>query len=77
MSKNSVYFTVSGMDDKHDTVKLKRELGSLRGVLSVSIGDARVAVDYDSTGVGSERLQRKIETLGFGVSEVRLEEHRM
>lgn len=52
-SKASAYFTLEEISNKHDVKAIKRELDTLPGVLSVSIGDdsKRVAVDFDTTGV--------------------------
>ncbi len=77
MSKASAYFSVRGIDGKHDVKELKRDLGMLRGVMSVSVHNTRVAVDYDTTGAGQERIQRTIEKLGYEVSDVHIENHMM
>lgn len=79
MSKASAYFTVGNIDGKHDVKELKRELDSLHGVLSVSVNEQteRIAVDFDTTGTEQERIQKKIEKLGYHVSEVQFENHIM
>ena len=46
MAKESAYFTVGGISGKHDVKEIKRGLDTLPGVLSVSVGGGRVAVDY-------------------------------
>ncbi|MPL95178.1 hypothetical protein SDC9_41347 [bioreactor metagenome] len=79
MSKASAYFTVGNIDGKHDVKELKRELDTLHGVLSVSVNERteRIAVDFDTTGTEQERIQKRIEKLGYHVSEVQFENHVM
>lgn len=79
MSKASAYFTVGSIDGKHDVKELKHELGTLTGVLSVSINEQTesIAVDFDTTGVDRERIQKKIEKLGYDVLDARFENHIM
>lgn len=79
MSKASAYFTVDNVNGKHDVKELKRELDTLQGVESVSVNDKteRIAVDFDTTGVERERIQKMIETLGYRVSDVQVENHIM
>lgn len=77
MPKASAYFTVNGIDGKHDIKDIKHELSALQGVSSISVGEKGIAVDYDPSGVERERIQRKIEKLGYAVSEVYSEDHRM
>ncbi len=79
MSKASAYFTVGNIDGKHDVKELKRELDSLRGVLSVSVNEQteRIAVDFDTTGTKQECIHKKIEKLGYHISEVQFENHIM
>ena len=69
MSKASAYFTLSGMNDKHDIKDIKRELDALQGVLSVSVssGSNRVAVDFDTTGVQAERIVNRLEEMGYKI----------
>lgn len=77
MPKASAYFMVNGIGGKHAVKDLKRELNTLQGVSSISVGDKRIAVDYDPSGVAQERIRRKIEKLGYVVSEVYSEDRRM
>lgn len=79
MSKASACFTVDNINGKHDINVLKRELDSFSGVLSVSVnGDTQsIAVDFDTTGVHQEQLQRKIEKLGYEITHTRFENHIM
>lgn len=77
--KASAYFTVDDLGGKHGVKELKRELDGLHGVLSVSVSEKTnsVAVDYDTTGENHERIQKKINDLGYGVLNVRLDQHLM
>ncbi len=70
MSQDTVYFTAENVSGKHDVKKIKRELNAFPGVSSVSVddGSGRIAVDYDSTGVRSEQLQKKLKGLGYSLS---------
>ncbi|MGE4484725.1 MAG: heavy-metal-associated domain-containing protein [Oscillospiraceae bacterium] len=79
MSKASACFTVGDIGGKHDIKELKLELDRFRGVNSVSIDSHNkyVMVDFDTTGVEPERIQNKIEALGFDVLNVRFENHVM
>ena len=56
MAKESAYFTVGGISGKHDVKEIKRGLDTLPGVLSVSVGGGRVAVDFDTTGTRRDRI---------------------
>ncbi len=68
MEKESACFTVGGISGKHDVKEIKRGLDTLPGVLSVSIGDGgRVAVDFDTTGVQSGRIQKQLADMGYPV----------
>ena len=79
MSKASVYFSVKDVNGTHDANELKRELDTFGGVLSVSVNNRTncIGVDYDTTGVEHEKLQTKIEMLGYEVTQVKLENHIM
>ena len=79
MSKASIYFTVDDIDGKHDVKELKRELDMLHGIQSVSVNEQTksIAVDFDTTGVEQERIQKKIEKLGYDISDVQFEDHSM
>ena len=68
MAKESACFTVGGISGKHDVKDIKRGLDTLPGVLSVSVGDdGRVAVDFDTTGVQTERIERQLAEMGYQV----------
>lgn len=77
MSKASIYFTLSKVDGKHDVKEIKKTLDMLPGVESVSVnaGSGHVAVDYDTTGVLSERIRKQLEKAGYEVMESNLESH--
>ena len=77
--KASAYFTLDDLGGKHEVKALKRELDTLHGVVSVSISQKTnsVAVDYDTTGENCEKIQKKIKDLGYGVVDVRLDQHMM
>lgn len=79
MSKASIYFTVSQVNGKHDSKEIKRELDTLPGVISVSVNDSteQIAVDFDTTGVQDDRIQRYLEKLGYQVVSSKLENHIM
>ena len=68
MAKASACFTVGGISGKHDVKDIKRGLDALPGVLSVSVGDdGRVAVDFDTTGVQSDRIGKQLADMGYQV----------
>jgi len=79
MSKASAYFTVGNVNGKHDVKELKRELDTFAGVISVSVNDRTesIAVDFDTTGVKPEQLKKRIEKLGYQVTDSRFENHIM
>jgi copper chaperone CopZ len=79
MSKASVYFTISNLEDKHDIKELKRELDAFSGVISVSESDGKkqIAVDFDTTGIKPEQLERKIQKLGYNIINTKFENHIM
>ncbi len=79
MSKASMYFELENLDGKHDAAKLKRQLDTLPGVISVSVNDdrKRVAVDFDTTGVNQKQIRQQLDGLGFTISGERFEEHVM
>ena len=79
MSKASFYCTVNNVDNNHDSGKIKRELSLIPGVKSVSVSDSAktIAVDYDTSGVQSDQIMRKIEKLGYEVVDSKLENHIM
>lgn len=79
MSKASAYFSLGDINDKHDENAIKRELDALPGVLSVSIDDTsgRVAVDFDTTGVQSDRIGKQLEKMGYTILGSQTDDHTM
>lgn len=79
MSKASVYFTLGDLDNKHDVKAIKREFDALPGVLSVSISDStnRVAVDFDTTGVQTDRIGKRLEKMGYQILDSKTDDHIM
>jgi len=79
MSKESAYFQLSDISGTHDTKDLKRELDTFHGVLSVSVNVEKntLAVDYDNTGVTCDRLEKRLEQLGYQVQSCKTENHKM
>lgn len=79
MSNASIYFTVNSVNGKHDVKQIKRELDTFPGVTSVSVNDKTesIAVDFDTTAVQQERLQKRIENLGYDIIHTRLDNNIM
>ena len=79
MSKASAYFTLDGLSDKHDVKAIKRELDTLPGVLSVSVSDdsKRVTVDFDTTGVQTDCIGKRLEKMGYQIRDTKTENHVM
>ena len=71
MANESAYFNLDNIDGKHDVKEIKRVLDALPGVASVSVNAEtnQVAVDFDSTGVQSDRIQSKLEKAGYTIVE--------
>ena len=68
MTKASACFTVGGISGKHDVKEIKRGLDTLPGVLSVTVsGESRVSVDFDTTGVQSDRIEKQLADMGYQV----------
>lgn len=77
MASASIYFTLDQIDGKHDVKRIKKTLDELPGVTSVSVNTETdsVAVDYDTTGILSDRIQIQLEKAGYTVTQVNLENH--
>lgn len=75
MSKASIYFTLNNVDGKHDVKEIKKSLDTLPGVESVSVNvDSNyVAVDFDTTGILSDRIQKQLEKAGYEILESSLD----
>ncbi len=79
MSKASMYFDLEDVSGKRDVAKLKQQLDTLPGVISVSVNkiENRVAVDFDTTGTSQDQIRRKVDSLGFTVTGEHFENHIM
>ena len=79
MSKASAYFTLGNAAGTHDVKEIKRELDTLPGVFSVSMSDSsnQVAVDFDTTGIQSDRIQKQLEKMGYEILDSKLDHHIM
>ncbi len=79
MAKESSYFTLKNEIGKHDMKTIKQELDKLDGILSVSVNidKSLIAVDYDNSGADHQRIQNKINNLGFETLKASNEEHVM
>jgi copper chaperone CopZ len=77
--KASAYFTVGDLGGKHHVKEIKRALDMIGGVISVSVSQksGSIAVDYDTTGPGCEKIQKKISDLGYNVLDMRVDQHPM
>ena len=77
MSKASVYFTLGNLNGKHDAKELRRELDTLPGVFSVSVShnSSGIAVDFDTSGVQSDSIKKKLEKMGYEVLDSQLDNH--
>ncbi len=67
MALESINFSVPDMIGNHSEKEIKRGLDTLRGVRSVSVNlvSKNVAVDYDTTAVSKESIERKLSALGY------------
>ena len=79
MSKESAYFQIREITGNHGSKELKKELDAFHGVLSVSVNAEKntLSVDYDNTGVTCERLEKRLDQLGYQVESYKTENHRM
>lgn len=77
MAETSAYFILGGSQNRHDGKAIKRELDTLPGVRSVSVGDGsgRVAVDFDPTGIPAEGIARRLEQMGYQILGVQTDGH--
>jgi copper chaperone CopZ len=67
VAKQSAYFTVPELRDEHQVKTIKRALGKIPGVLSVSanIYSNQVAVDYDGSGADVRKIGDRLRDLGM------------
>ncbi len=79
MSKASMYFDLENLDGKRGAAKIKQQLDTLPGVISVSVNENRnrIAVDFDTTGTNQDQIRKKLDVLGFTISGERFENHIM
>lgn len=79
MSKASIYFDLEHPGNPNNCKQIKRRLDSVPGVLSVSISKEHdtVAVDYDTTGTGADKLRRELQNCGCAVRSEHIENHVM
>ena len=70
MSRESLYFKTYNIKDRYDELQVKEGLDTLPGVISVSVNRAEntLAVDYDSTGTHSGRIQNTLKLMGYEAS---------
>ena len=75
MSKASMYFDLENLDGKRGAAKIKQQLDTLPGVISVSVNENRnrIAVDFDTTGTNQDQIRKKLDVLGFTISGERFE----
>ena len=79
MPKESAYFLLKSLNNKQDIKLIKKELDTIRGIISVSVNheNSRVAVDFDNSGVSHDRIKNKINEIGFEIADESAEEHVM
>ncbi len=79
MSKASVYYNLGDINGKHGVKAIKQELDALPGVISVSVNGStnRVAVDFDTSGVQSDRIGKQLEKMGYKILDTKTEDHIM
>lgn len=79
MSKQSAYFSVPGLNGRHEIKKIKQALDGVPGVFSVSAdaaGDG-VAVDYDSTGADLRQIEARFREIGLDAELLKNQDHTM
>jgi copper chaperone CopZ len=79
VAKASVYYQIDTEQTRRDFKGVKRELGQIPGVLSVSLNrlNGRLAVDYDDSGVGVEQISRRLRKIGLDATPAGQEDHVM
>lgn len=79
MSKQSAYFNLSEINGKHSLKKLKKELDTLKGVSSiiVNVETNKLVVDYDSTGVSFDKIEKQINNMGYEIVSSKNEDYIM
>lgn len=79
MPKATLTFDLEHPGEKRDTAEIKRRLGMIPGVTSVSVGRGRdrVAVDYDTTGTGPDELRNRLTACGCRIAAEHGDDHTM
>lgn len=69
MPRESAYFKIERLGGKHEMKEIKREIGILHGVNSVSVNtqSGNVAVDYDSSGTSYDTIENRLNKLGYEI----------
>jgi copper chaperone CopZ len=67
VAKQTARFTVPELRDEHQVKAIKRALGRIPGVLSVSanVQSNQVAVDYDGSGADVRKIGDRLQGLGM------------
>ncbi|RGX54210.1 MULTISPECIES: heavy-metal-associated domain-containing protein [Anaerotruncus] len=70
MPNESAYFIIENLNGKHDLKDVKSELDQLHGVSSVSVNTEHhlVAVDYDSSGTSYDKIENRLNKLGYQIA---------
>ena len=79
MPKESIYYLLPEMSGSHGPKDIKKTVGAIKGVISVSVnsGEKKVAVDFDNSGTSGEEITRLIAEKGFSPQILGNEEHVM
>lgn len=79
MTKKSVYFKTYNIKDRYDERQVKEGLDTLPGVISVSVNREKntLAVDYDSTGTHTGRIQNTLKLMGYEAAITDHQTHNM
>lgn len=77
MANASAYYVLDKVDGKHDVKEIKQALSTLPGVTSVSVNAStnQIAVDFDTTGVQSARIQKQLEKAGYKICETEMDNY--
>jgi copper chaperone len=70
MAKQITTLTVSGMSCSHCEASVKKAVGSLDGVdtVSVDLGEKKVTVEFDPDKVKIKQIEAAIEDQGYDVA---------
>lgn len=63
-------FVVEQISKTHDLKEIKRELDAIHGVTSVSVNPYtnRITVDYNSAGTSYDRIENRLNRLGYQIT---------